>query len=88
MTIATPSAHPLAYWSAPGSDDTWIFPCFRGVRVLESAGDGGWSVLVFVLGRGEHIQGAVSSSGVVEQLDVIVDGGGQFDAGLSSLAVE
>jgi hypothetical protein len=36
----------------------------------------------------EHIQGAVASSGVVPDLDVVVDRGGEFDAGLPALAVQ
>src|SRR3954447_5485216 len=43
---------------------------------------------MFVLSRGEHPEGAVAASAVVEELDVVVDRGGELDAGLPRLAVE
>ena len=72
----------------PGSTEIRIYPCFRGVGVLESGGDGWCLVVVLVFGWGEHIQGAVAPCRVVEQLDVVVDGGSELDPCLPSLAVE
>ena len=45
-------------------------------------------VYVFVFGRGEHVERAVSALGVVQELDVVVDGGGELDPGLPGLLVE
>jgi hypothetical protein len=45
-------------------------------------------VSVLVFGRGEHVQGAVASSGAVPDLDVVVDCAGELDPSLSSFAVD
>ena len=66
----------------------WICPRVSGVRVLESGSVVGAEVAVLVLGWGEHAKGRVAASAVVEELDVVVDRGGQLDAGLPGFAVE
>jgi hypothetical protein len=45
-------------------------------------------VKLLVFGRGEHPEGAVAASGVVEQFDVVADRAGELDAGLPAVAVE
>src|SRR5207248_1352480 len=45
-------------------------------------------VLVLVFVGCEHVQGAVASSGVVPDLDAVVDGGGKLEASLPSFAVQ
>jgi hypothetical protein len=65
-----------------------ICPGLCWVRVLESGGVVGVEVVFLVFGGGEHVKGGVAASGVVEELDVVVDRGGQLDAGLPGFAVE
>ena len=55
---------------------------------MESGGRAASLVFFLVFDRCEHVQGAVASPGVVPDLDVVVDGGGELDASLPSLAVE
>ena len=64
-----------------------ICPRFSGVRVLESGGVVGAEGALLVLGWGEHAKGGVATAAVVKELDVVVDRGGQLDAGLPGLAI-
>src|SRR5690349_25027989 len=75
-------------WSGPGLTDSLICPGFCGLGMLESGGDLLLLVLVLVFAGCEHVQGAVTSLGVVPDLDVVMDRGGELDACLPSSAVE
>ena len=57
-----------------------MYPGFGGVGLL---GLGDWlgAVEHLVLDRGEHAQGAVAASAVVEDLEAFEQGVGQFDTG-------
>ena len=65
-----------------------MFPGFLGAGLFAS-GDG-WGDLAepFILDRGEHAQRAVAALPVVEDLQVLEDRVGQFDAGAPPPSVE
>lgn len=56
--------------------------------MLESGGVVGGCVKGLVFVWREHPEGAVTASGVVKQLDVVVDRGRELDAGLPAGAIE
>jgi len=62
--------------------ETLIYPRFRGVTILESGGDACpliyLLILILVLRWREHIERAVTPFGVLKELDVAVDGGGEL----------
>src|SRR5271163_2622357 len=68
--------------------ETLMWPGFLGVGGLESGGDLSLLVLVLVFAGCEHVQGAVASSCVVPDLDVVVDRARELDAGLPSFSVQ
>ena len=72
----------------PQFDGVPDLPPVFWVRFLESGGVVGVEVAVLVLGWGEHAEGGVAASAVVEEFDVVVDRGGELDAGLPGFSVE
>ena len=59
-------------WTSPAFEDTLICPGFLGVGGLESGGDGCLLVSTLVFDWREHVQRTVTSSAVVEDLDVVI----------------
>jgi hypothetical protein len=60
------------------------YPRFSGVGVLQPGGLLG-SVWIPVFGWAEHRQRRVPAAGVVNELDAVVDGGGELDPSVQRL---